>query len=175
MAGMHHYVLLLIGIAILLLGRKLFWLSVAAIGFVIGVQMAPSLFPHQAEIYVLAFGLFLGILGAVLALFLQGIAIALAGFVFGSHLGMALATALSTGGGDNVWIFAIAGGVIGAVVMIAFFDWALIILSSLVGAHLIVDAIRMNSSAKLVCFVVLVVAGIVIQASLPGRRRIAEA
>ncbi len=35
----------LIGVVILFLGRKLFWLCVAAVGFTVGVEIAPAAHP----------------------------------------------------------------------------------------------------------------------------------
>ena len=168
---MNQPILLLLGILILLLGRRLFWLSVAALGFALGVQMAPELFPHQPELYVLAFGIFLGILGALLALLLQKIAIGVAGFFFGGHLSLALAHALAIFRPEYSWMIFAVGGVLGAILMINFFDWALIFLSSILGAQLIVDAFHFSPTAKLLCFVVLAAVGISVQASLTVRRR----
>ncbi len=37
----------IIGLAVLLLGRHLFWLFVAVAGFVLGVMVAPQLLPGQ--------------------------------------------------------------------------------------------------------------------------------
>jgi len=168
---MNQAILLLLGILILLLGRRLFWLSVAALGFTLGVQMAPELFPHQPEIYVMAFGIFLGILGALLALLLQKIAISVAGFFFGGHLSVVLGHAFAIYRPEYFWLFFVTGGVLGAILMAGFFDWTLIFLSSILGAQLIVDALHFTPAMKLLCFVILAAVGIVFQASLIARRR----
>ena len=70
---------LLLG-ALLLVGRKLFWLFVGTIGFVIGIQVATRFF-HGSELITIVAGLVLGIIFAVLAIFLESIAIA--GFLGG--------------------------------------------------------------------------------------------
>ena len=65
---------------LLFLGRKLFWLFVAAVGFVVGMEAATTLYPHQPD-WSLIVGLILGLIGAVAAIFVQKAAIGIAGFL----------------------------------------------------------------------------------------------
>lgn len=74
---------LLLGAVILFFGRRLFWLCVAAIGFAAGVELAPHLMTEPTPLLQLTIALVLGFIGALLATFLQKIAIAVAGFVAG--------------------------------------------------------------------------------------------
>src|SRR4029453_10482115 len=83
----------LIGIVILFFGRKLFWLCVAAVGFAVGVQIAPLLVNEPSSLLALVVALIFGLLGALLALFLQKVAIAVLGFVAGGKLATAIAVA----------------------------------------------------------------------------------
>src|ERR1044071_6572953 len=80
----------LIGVVILLFGRKLFWLCVAAVGFAAGVEIAPHLVQHPSPMLALTFALVLGFVGALLAMFLQKIAVGIAGFVAGGRLALAV-------------------------------------------------------------------------------------
>src|SRR6266446_8650500 len=84
---------LIIGAVILLFGRKLFWLFVAAVGFAAGVEFAPHLIHEPSPLLALTFALVLGFIGALLAIFLQKIAIAVVGFLAGGKLAGAVATA----------------------------------------------------------------------------------
>src|SRR5437667_7889135 len=81
----------LIGVVILFFGRKLFWLCVAAVGFAAGVELAPHLAHEPSPLMALTVALVLGFLGALLALFLQKIAIAVVGFLAGGKLANAIA------------------------------------------------------------------------------------
>ena len=72
-----------IGAVVLLFGRKLFWLCVAAIGFAAGVTLASHLVNEPTALLQLSFAILLGFIGALLALFLQKLAIGLAGFLAG--------------------------------------------------------------------------------------------
>src|SRR5437667_2799935 len=83
----------LIGAVILLFGRKLFWLCVAAVGFAAGVEIAPHLVHEPSPLLALAIALILGLMGALLALFLQKVAIAVLGFLAGDKLSGAIAAA----------------------------------------------------------------------------------
>src|SRR5438128_2901621 len=84
----------LIGVVILLFGRKLFWLCVAAVGFAAGVEIAPHLVHDPSPLLALAVALVLGLIGALLALFLQRVAVAVLGFLAGGKLAGAIAAAL---------------------------------------------------------------------------------
>src|SRR5438105_15811116 len=83
----------IVGVIILLFGRRLFWLCVAAVGFAAGVELAPHLVQQPSPLLALSFALILGFIGALLALFLQKIAIAIVGFLSGGKLALAVATA----------------------------------------------------------------------------------
>src|ERR1700742_2365529 len=83
----------LIGVVILFFGRKLFWLCVAAVGFAVGLQIAPLLVNEASSLLALIIALVLGLLGALLALFIQKVAIAILGFLAGGKLATAIAAA----------------------------------------------------------------------------------
>src|SRR5881275_1864957 len=131
----------LIGAVILFFGRKLLWLCVAAIGFAAGVELAPHLVQDPSALLSLTIALLLGIIGALLALFLQKIAIAVLGFLAGGKLAVAIAGAFFVQSAQYYGLTFIIGGVVGALLLLILFDWALIFLSSAVGAHLIQSAI----------------------------------
>jgi len=66
------------------------------------------------------------------------------------------------------------GGILGALLLLALFDWVLILLSSVEGAHLIGNGIVLPQSGAVLLFVALVVIGVVVQGSmLRGSRRAA--
>src|ERR1700757_4767152 len=79
-----------IGLIVLLFGRKLFWLCVAAIGFAAGVTLAAHVANEPSALLQLSFAILLGFIGALLALFLQKLAIGLAGFLAGGRLAVGL-------------------------------------------------------------------------------------
>ena len=156
---------ILIGVVILFFGRKLFWLCVAAIGFAAGVELAPHLVQDPSALLSLTIALLLGIIGALLALFLQKIAIAVLGFLAGGKLAGAIAAAFFVHYAQHSTIIFVIGGVIGAILLLVLFDWALIVVSSLIGAHLIVyqSTIALPQSGSIILFIGLAVVGILVQ------------
>src|ERR1700716_351772 len=161
----------LIGAVILLFGRKLFWLCVAAVGFATGFEIAPQLIHEPSTIVLLAFAIGFGFIGALLALFLQKIAIAIAGFLAGGKLAVALAVAFLVHSEQYYWITFLIGGIIGAILLLVLFDWALIALSSVVGAYLILGAIALPPSGASILFIALVAVGVIVQATSMRRSR----
>src|SRR5258707_980256 len=161
----------LIGVVILLFGRKLFWLCVAAVGFAAGVEIAPHVVHEPSPLMALTIALVLGLIGALLALFLQKIAIAVLGFLAGGKLAGAIAAAFLVHYAQYSTIIFVAGGIIGAVLLLILFDWALIIVSSLIGAHLIQSAIVLPPSGSTIVFIGLTLIGILVQAASLRRSR----
>jgi hypothetical protein len=163
----------LIGALILFFGRKLFWLCVAAVGFAAGVELAPHLIQEPTPLLALTVALVLGLIGALLALFLQKIAIALAGFFAGGKLAVAIAAAFFSQHAQSWGLTFLIGGIIGAILLLVLFDWALIVLSSVVGAHLIQNAIALPPTGTGILFIALVVVGVIVQAASLRRTRVA--
>lgn len=164
----------IVGTAILLFGRKLFWLFVAALGFAVGVEIA-TYFMHDPPVWMtLVIALGLGILGALLAILLQKFAIAVAGFIAGGRAASALLAAFFVDYSDYRGVTFVIGGILGALLLLALFDWVLILLSSVEGAHLVGNGIVLPQSGAVILFVALVVIGVVVQGSmLRGSRRAA--
>ena len=163
---------LILGVALLVAGRKLFWLFVGAAGFVTGIQLATQ-FWQGSEGLIIIIGLVVGVIFALLAIFLQRIAIAIAGFFAGGYILTALALMLGLDTGALVWIIYVIGGIIGVILVSFLFDWAIITLSSLAGASLITQALLLPSGIGGVIFIVLVIVGVVIQASTMQREKVA--
>jgi len=157
----------LIGIVVLFFGRKLFWLCVAAVGFLAGIELAPHLVNEPSPLLQLAVAIVLGLLGALLAFLLQKIAIAVVGFLAGGKLAGAIAAAFFVHYAQYSTIIFVVGGLIGAILLLALFDWALIVVSSLIGAHLIVyqGAITLPPSGSVIVFLGLAIIGILVQAA----------
>jgi Domain of unknown function (DUF4203) len=163
----------LIGAIILFFGRKLFWLCVAAVGFAAGVEFAPHLMHEPTQVLQLSIAIVFGLIGALLALFLQKIAIAVAGFLAGGKLAIALVTAFIAEGARYPGITFIIGGIVGAILLLSLFDWALIVMSAVVGAYLIGHTIVLPPTGTTVLFIGLAVLGIVVQVAAFRRRTVA--
>lgn len=154
----------LAGLLLLFLGRRLFWLFVGLMGFVAGFAFAERMVHGQPDWVMLAIGIGVGLLGIVIALFLQRIAIAIAGFFSGGYLGMAVAAQLSATPAASEWMFFLIGGILGAILLSIFFDWALIFLSSITGAVLIARALPITHDISMIATLGLFILGFLVQA-----------
>ena len=160
---------LLVGVALLFFGRKLFWLFIAALGFAAGMDLAQQLLHTPSPMLVLIIALAFGILGAILSVFLQKIAIAVAGFVAGGRLAVGLAAAFYANHAEYSQIIFLVGGVLGAVLLLALFDWAIILLTSVEGARIISSIIVLPQLGCMLVLIVLIVVGVLAQAAMLRR------
>ncbi len=120
-------------------------------------------------------GVVCGLLGIAVAIFLQRVAIAAAGFFAGGYFAMNVATSYLGTTGTTGWVLFVIGGILGAVLLSMLFDWALIVLSSLMGAVLVAQSLHLPNSPLLMF--ALAVAGILVQAQLrrgPSKRKVQE-
>jgi hypothetical protein len=156
-------VTIIAGLAVLLLGRQLFWLFVGVAGFAAGFELATNFLGSQSDGMILLVAVLVGVIGALVAVFFRYIAVAVAGFASGAYLGTLLLPVLQTDSAWIFWIFFITGGVIGAALLVLLFDWALIGLSAVTGASMLVPLTDWSPTLKILLFIVLVVVGIVVQ------------
>jgi divalent metal cation (Fe/Co/Zn/Cd) transporter len=152
---------ILVGALVLLFGRRLFWLFVAAVGFWIGFEATPHLMQNPPPWLALAVAVGLGLLGALLAFLLQKVAIAL------SLLAAFVNTHASYSG-----IAFVVGGILGTILLLALFDWALIVFSAIVGAELIISHLHIPQAGATILLLGLTTLGILVQAALFRRRRV---
>lgn len=157
---------ILVGIAVLTLGRKLFWLFVGAAGFVAGLTLAALFVRGQPDWVLLAIALVAGLVGVLVAHFLQQLAVFVAGFIAGGYIFTEFLPMVGWEPGWPGWVIFLVGGVFGGVLLAALFDWALIFLSSLTGATIIVQATQFSPQITTALFVVLLIVGVAIQISL---------
>ncbi|HXG00601.1 MAG TPA: hypothetical protein VNL69_07435 [Bacteroidota bacterium] len=154
---------ILLGLLLLFLGRKIFWLFAGGVVFVVVMDVAPRFVHHQeSTIFYVALGV--GVLAAAAGYFVQKIALRVAGFVAGGFLTFTLMEQHFPQVAVQWWIPALAGGIVGAVIVSFLFEWALIILSSIIGAYLITSSLNLEGAPSLASLVVLSMVGILVQA-----------
>ncbi len=150
---------IILGATLLFYGRKVFWLFVGVLGFQSGLTLFTDTFHTPGELgMVLAIAV--GLIAALLAVFLKKIAIGLAGLLAGASLASILAAKLPA---EFSWIVILVGAILGVVVLMALFDRALIILSALVGAGMILEASASPMPGATLIFILLVIVGVGIQ------------
>jgi hypothetical protein len=152
-----------LGLALLGLGRKLFWLFVGVGGFLFGANLAAQYLSNRPDWMVLVVALVVGIVGAVAAMFLQRLAVGVAGFIAGGSVLVELVELLGFDPGGLTWLYFLLGGIIGGLLMALLFDYALIGLSSLVGATMVVEAFPVDPTFRWLAWLALLVGGILTQ------------
>jgi hypothetical protein len=162
---------IVIGVLLLLFGRRLFWLYVAACGLAVGVTLATRIFSVQPDWLALLIGLGAGALGALLAVFFQGLAIRVGGSLAGAFIAVAIAKGVGFEGGASFWVMFVLGGIIGTMLMVVLFDWGLIVLSCLLGSSLIVPAFRLAGTSAFVLWAGLFGLGVAAQAAMRRHER----
>ncbi len=162
---------LLLGAALLFIGRKLYWLLVGIIGFTAGILFTSRFLHIESEILVVLIGLGVGILFAMLAVFVQSLAIGAAGFFGGGYILLGFAGMLGLDKGILSLVVFILGGVIGVVLIAFLFDWALITISSLAGASMLIQALHLERAAGGLLLLILVIVGVSVQGALLRREK----
>ncbi|HEY59312.1 MAG TPA: TMEM198/TM7SF3 family protein [Anaerolineae bacterium] len=166
---------LVAGAAMLILGRKLFWLFVGGMGFIFGITFFPQLLPGQSDTLILTISLIFGFLGALLAILLQKAAVGIAGFISGGYIVYNLLGYIPLDVSQYFWLVVAAGCILGAILAGSMFDWALIVLSSASGAVLITQCLRDENlnlppdPFPLVLLIGLFIVGVIIQVNMKSK------
>jgi len=163
---------IILGFVELLFGRKLFWVFVAIGGFLIGWFLVPAIWPSLVTWQRIVIGIILAVVFALLSLLFLRVMAAIGGFflfgaaavVFIRYLG-----AEAAAGSGAYWLAYIIGGLIGAILIFIYLDWALVVLTSLAGAGAAARGILYLADARGgwlegVLFVILAAVGIAFQA-----------
>lgn len=153
----------MIGFAMLIIGRQLFWLSVAGLGFLLGMNYATQFYQGSTEIILLV-SLGIGFLGAVLAYALQRAAAGLVGFLAGWYLSIILIGMLNLNLAEYEIVISMIAGIIGVILISILFDWSLIFLSCLTGATIVTQSLQFNPKTNLILFIIIFILGFFIQA-----------
>jgi len=162
----------LVGLALLFLGKKLFWLFVGAIGFIGASDMAARYISRLPDWQILIIAVAAGLAGVLLAIFFQKVAIFLVGFYTGGYLVVSLLNTLNMAPPPALpWAPFVIGGLFGAVLLYLLFDWTLIVLSSLAGATFLSQTIQISAVPSAILLTALFLAGVVIQGGMLKKRR----
>lgn len=164
---------LLVGAALLLAGRRLYWLVVGVAGFAIGFLLATGLFGADPGWMALVVGAVIGVAAALVAVLFQKVAVVAAGFLAAALL---VLRALTVQGQETewwVWLLAVLAGIVGGLITRWLFEAGLIVLSSLAGSALVVRTagLSIGEYGEAIPFLALAALGIVVQAASLHRLR----
>lgn len=166
---------IIVAALLLFFGERLYWLFVGGIGFIVGMDMAARGMAGQPAWMILLAAVLAGIIGAVLAVFFQRVAIGLAGFLAGGYLAqIVVVSAMGAASGQTATIAFVIGGLIVGILAVVFLDWALIVTSALLGAAMISQWIVHDPVWRGVAFVALFLAGVGVQSQMLRRAPVSE-
>jgi hypothetical protein len=167
---------IILGLISLFFGRQLFYLFIALVGFVAGLELsrllllsAPAgqnqLFQAHAGWVQLLVGVVVGVLVALLAVLIQRPVAAVTAFFIFFLAGRQL---FSTAQPTAALVGSVLLGIVGLVLVWIFFDWGLIASSALVGAATVMLAVRtltvLPAPVALLLFLALAIVGALFQA-----------
>lgn len=160
----------LVGVGLLLAGRRLFWLFVGGAAFLAGLALTREYLPDQSDNVRLALSVGVGVAGVALVYVAQKIALSVGGFLAGGFLGVTLVRdLLALAEPAPAAVFLIAG-VVGLVLVLVLFDWALTLLSAVAGAYVIGQLLPLGDSAQLVVVALLAALGVAVQKRIIGAK-----
>jgi len=160
------YISIVIGICLILLGRKLYWFFIGLAGFFFAYQYVPDLLPALPEKTALIISLAAGGLSAALGVFLNKLFIFAGGFIAGAYLFINAAQLANLELEGIVLLGLAVGGLLGSLLLSMVMEWGLVVLTAAIGALLVLQALPVNRQVMIGLFVLMLILGLVAQASM---------
>jgi hypothetical protein len=157
---------ILAAVLLLLMGRRLYWFFVGAVGFIAATEWALMYFEAAPAWMVILIGLGVGLLGALLAVALRMAGFALAGLLGGGYLMLALTDALQVANPTLQWAVVGVGAVLGLILVVVLIDWALILISAITGAVFLARLLPVQGLVYLAAAVILAAVGVLVQSQI---------
>jgi hypothetical protein len=170
-----------IGVAVLVFGKRLAVLG-AAVGALLGVGLL-GLFPGQSSpLLELAIPILLAVIGFFAAGFAKGIVnivLLVLGALAGAAIMLGFLELFRVNSVSLGLLLAVVGGVVGALLVMRFKDWAMIILAGLIGGLLVTRGLTtwlpfLQGALGTLLVIVLAGVGIAFQGGLSGGRKTAK-
>jgi hypothetical protein len=174
-----EYGAIVIGLVLIVAGRKLYWLSTGGMGFVLGVLLAGRAVAGASFLVELGIALLAGVVGAVFAIVAQQAAVVLTGMLVGAGLAFMVALPFAEDLGATLYWMPVMGAVFGVVFAAFVFETALSVVTAVVGAFLVVvglvvAGVEIREPYDLVALAALSTVGVGVQSRLGKRRRYYE-
>jgi hypothetical protein len=165
-----NFLWILLGAGLIFWGKKLFWILLGAAGFLLGFTQSQSIIQDQPIWFYLVVAAVCAALVVAAIKLLKNIAFGLGGFVAGAYVANGVLNMLKLELGTLTWVVIIVCGVVGAILMLTLFEWALIILSSTAGAMLVTQSLPKDLPGIQILFFGLILLGFIVQVkkSRPG-------
>ncbi|MBZ0114687.1 MAG: hypothetical protein K8J08_19655, partial [Thermoanaerobaculia bacterium] len=142
-------ILILGGLLLLLFGRRIFWVALGSLGFLVGWQLAAT---FAADLESLVFWLVSvagGLLGVLLAVLAQKLATGISGFALGLLVMGKILPFLPIEGQAWSALAVVVGGIAGSFLALGLFGVVVCVITAGIGAAMLAAAIPLESEAGL--------------------------
>ena len=156
-------ILVVIGFILLVTGHQTSWLYVGGVAFIMGSLLSERLNIAHTEIDMIIFSMTSGVLGSLLVAYLRRILVILATFLSGSYICYYLPQALEWNTSWINWVVILLVGLSSAIMTLVWGALPLILVSTLLGATLIIQNMHLGSIGPIGMFIVLTAFGLVAQ------------
>ncbi len=156
-------ILIVLGFVSLIGGSQLPWMFVGTVGFLVGSILANYFQFNSTELQVLTVASAAGMIGIFLTYYLRRILVLLAGFLAGGFISITLPQVLGWKTILVEWQAFLLVGAACAVIILLWQYLALILVSGVLGATLVVQNFNIPSVGKEAMFVVLIIFGFTAQ------------
>lgn len=136
----------IIGAILLFLGRELNFLFAGAMAGLIAFRLTPLLPPNLPAWSDAAFMITIGLIAAIVVLINERFGYFVSGFLAG---GFMLIEYFTPGQMSIPWMIFVIGGVMGALILGLLTEWALILVSSAIGAAYVLNLFRLDPTAEI--------------------------
>lgn len=152
-----------IGFMMLIAGRPVYSVFVGSISFLVGTYLAGQITVFPQEWNTFFTPLLFAIIGVVLTQIFKRWAGRVAGFIAGGILIINLPNAFGSGVYWTSPYLFVAAGIISVILLFFIFDFALIVLSSLMAVTLILSYMKVGNLDQGAMFLILSIFGIIVQ------------
>lgn len=161
---------MVLGAFLLVFGRRLFWLALAGLGFAVAHHFAQANLLFGDAQTRLVVSLLIGLAGGLFAVMAQKLAIGVAGLVLGGWGALVLIQEFAPDLGLVGLLLVALGGALGLVFASRLFRAALIVVTSAVGAVLILRPLELDPQVEIAAWIVLALVGVVTQVGKKRRK-----
>jgi hypothetical protein len=168
-----HWIQVIAGILLVLLGRRILWLFLGILGFFVTRGLVLNYLPDLSGQTTLIVALAGGGAAASIILLAEKLAVAGGGVLGGAFVGAFVWQQLVPGAGGMPWIGIAVGAILGFLIVRFVVKLALAIAASAVGAALLALALP-EPEYRMITFVVLLIIGVVLQSGLLRRKKEGE-
>ncbi len=160
---------LIVGGVLLFFGGRYYWLVAGGVGFLFGTSIGSA--PDGGVITgsAIAMGLLCGLIAAVASVMVTKFALGITGFLVGGIFMVRFIEAIGWDFGSTLVAFLI-GGTVGFFFVVIAQDWALIFLSVITGAAIVVNQLNLDPASANFVYIVLVFVGFGFQFFLKRRK-----